>query len=128
MKTKYIQKLIAISVASLAGLAYSACGQQTKSPTQNGLGQVALANQVYGHQVMGSDNQKIGNLNNLVVDLESGRILYGVIGTGQSRVAAPPEIFTQTTPSGNELRVNATKQKVDGAPKFGPVDKQGQWG
>ncbi|HVV70798.1 MAG TPA: PRC-barrel domain-containing protein [Verrucomicrobiae bacterium] len=129
MNTKHHQKWAALAVAPLLVFASSAYSQQSSTNgTQNTLGQVAPAKQVYGHQVMSSDNQKIGNLNNLVVDLESGRILYGVLADGNNRVAVPPEIFTQTSPANNELRLSATKQKVDGAPKFGPVDKPGQWG
>ncbi|HTL57002.1 MAG TPA: PRC-barrel domain-containing protein [Candidatus Limnocylindrales bacterium] len=117
----YLWTALAVGVAFSA---INAVGQQ--SPT--GLGQPALANKVFGHQVMSSDGQKVGNLNNLVIDLESGRILYGVIGTGSERVGVAPQIFTQTLPSGNELRVNVAKQKIDGAPKFGPFDKTEQLG
>jgi sporulation protein YlmC with PRC-barrel domain len=91
--------------------------------SQSSLGTVELANQVYGHQVLSSDHQKVGNLNNLVVDLESGRILYGVIGTGASRVAVPPEIFSGNVASSNTLQASFPKQKLDGAPQFGPIDK-----
>jgi len=116
--------LLASAVLSLA---LSAAAQQT-APSANTLGQTALANQIFGHEVVSSDGQNIGNLNNLVIDLESGRILYGVIGTTKGRVGVAPELFTETLPSNNALKINATKQKIEGAPQFGPVDKPGEWG
>jgi len=133
MKTYHSQLWASCAVAGFFALAQHTQAQGTNTntnttATQGTLGQVAPVSQVYGHQVKGSDNQKIGNLNNLVVDLESGRILYGVIADGNNRVAVPPELFTQTLPSNNYLRLNTTKQKVDGAPKFGPVDQPGKLG
>jgi len=128
MKTRSTSILVSLALVGFANIPLTIAAQQTNSASTGVLGQVAMANQVYGHQVLGSDNQKIGNLNNLVVDLESGRILYGVIGTGKNRVAVPPQVFTQTKPSANELRVNVDKQKVDGAPQFDPIDKAGDWG
>ena len=112
--------LCALVACALAGLTASA---QNANP--NALGHVERANKVYGKQVMSSDNQKIGNLNNLIVDLESGRILYATIGESKGRVGVPPQIFTQT-PNANDssVRANVTKQKFDGAPAFnGNVDK-----
>ena len=127
MKTRSTAMLVSLALVSSVSLSYTTFAQQNASASTAGLGQVAMAKQVYGHQVLGSDNQKIGNLNNLVVDLESGRILYGVVGTGKNRVGVPPQIFTQTTPTSNELRVNVDKQKVDGAPQFDSIDKSGEW-
>jgi sporulation protein YlmC with PRC-barrel domain len=96
---------------------------------QNGIGQVAKVNDVYGKKVISSDSKTVGKLNNVVVDLESGRILYGVVGTRQGRVAVAPGIFTETAASKNEWHVKATAAKIDRAPKFTTsVDKPGQWG
>jgi len=95
------------------------------SAQNNSLGHVERANKVYGKQVLSSDNQKIGNLNNLIVDLESGRVLYATIGASKGRLGVPPQIFTQT-PNANEntAHVNVTKQKLDSAPAFNSsVDK-----
>ena len=126
MKTLTRFNLCAAVAVSLAFSIANAVGQQSSSA--NTLGQTALAKQVFGHQVISSDGQKIGNLNNLIIDLESGRILYGVIGTGSERVGVAPQVFSQTLPSNNELRVNVTKEKIEGAPKFGSFDKPDQLG
>lgn len=113
MKMK-INVLTTVAALSLAGVAYSQSA---------GVGQVAPVKQVYGNEVFSSDNQKIGNLNNLVVDLESGRVLYGVVAANKGRVGVAPEIFTSTLPSNKELRVKVNKAKIEGAPQFnGNVD------
>jgi sporulation protein YlmC with PRC-barrel domain len=129
MKTNYTRAVARFAAAISIILAQHLSAQGTNTNNVQGtVGQVAPAKKVYGHQILSADNQKVGNLNNLVVDLESGRILYGVVADGGKRVAVPPEIFTQTAPSNNYLRVNVPKQKIDGAPQFGPVDKSDQWG
>jgi sporulation protein YlmC with PRC-barrel domain len=119
---------LALTAAGLTAFATVAPAQTNNAPASNTLGQTAFANQVFGHEVISSDGQKVGNLNNLVIDLESGRILYGVIGTRKGRVGVAPQVFASTLPSNNTLRINATKQQIDGAPKFDPVDQPGQWG
>ncbi len=134
MKNRMHLTMCTALAACLSATVFNAVGQQTSAANnqinqnQNAIGQVAQADKVYGHEVLGSDNQKLGNLNNLVIDLESGRILYAVIGAKGGRVAVPPEIFTQTLPANGNLSVKATSQQVASAPKFDPVDKQGQWG
>ena len=80
------------------------------------------ANKLIGEEVLGSDNQKIGKLDNLILDLESGRVLYavvgsgGVLGAGEKRYGVPPGAFTE--PTGDKLQVNFDKQKVSNAPQF----------
>src|SRR6184192_3684138 len=83
--------------------------QSTSAQNSSGVGQMARVDRVYGNEVVSSDNQKLGRLNNLMVDLESGRILYAVIGEAGGRVAVAPQIFTSTQPTAKELRVSEPK-------------------
>jgi len=128
MKSNICKGFLVLSSAGFLTFG-SVYGQSTNTNTvtasggQNTLGHVEMVNEVYGHQVLSSDNQKVGNLNNLVVDLESGRILYGVIGTGGKRVAVPPELFSGTGTSNNTVQANVPRQKLEGAPQFGTVEK-----
>src|SRR5690242_17286405 len=39
-------------------------------------------NKLIGKTVLTTDNQKLGKIENVIVDLESGRTLYAVIGSG----------------------------------------------
>lgn len=110
----------AAAVSLMAGAAYA----QNQS-----FGQVEPANKVYGKQVMSSDNQKIGNLNNLIIDLESGHILYATLAADKGRIAVPPQIFTKTPgPNDKTVQVNVPKQKIEGAPQFGNWDKPEELG
>ncbi len=96
---------------------------------QSSLGKLEPANQVYGKEVMSSDNQKVGELNNLIVDFESGRILYATVGAAKGTVGVPPQIFTKTPSStAKNVQANVTKQKIDGAPQFSAYDKEGSLG
>lgn len=93
------------------------------------LGRVEPVNEVYGNQVISSDNQKVGNLNNLIIDLESGRILYATVASSKGRVGVPPQVFSQTPTSKDKtVRANVAKAKIDSAPQFGNWDKPEELG
>src|SRR5438477_4417815 len=106
---------------------------RAESSLQSGktLGQVERANKLIGREVLGSDSQKLGKIDNLIVDLESGHILYAVIGSGgvgaigEKKFAIAPGVFTEmqeTTESkkpfsrGSDLHANIDKAKLNGAP------------
>jgi len=82
---------------------------------------IERANKLVGKEAKFADNTRAGKLDNLVVDLESGRILYAVFGMGgvgkigEKRVGVPPELFTQT---GTMIQINADKAKLENAPEF----------
>jgi len=107
------------AITMLALVASSALAQN------NRLGHVEKANNIYGKEVLSSDNQKMGKLNNLIIDLESGRVLYATIGASGGRLGVPPQVFAQTPNQGdNYVHANQTKAYLEGAPKFtGNVDK-----
>ena len=104
--------------------------QTDSKSTEKGLGHLSRANKIIGKAVYTSDNQKVGKLENLVVDLESGRILFGVIGTGVLGVgghdyAVAPAAFADVT--GDDLRLTVDKAKLTSAPEFSSnVDKPEQ--
>ena len=76
-----------------------------------------------GKKVIGSDlkdnkNQALGKLDDLVVDLESGRILYGIAsvsGSSDHFAIAPTALLPSHTGKGNV--VNVDKAKLTAAPK-----------
>jgi sporulation protein YlmC with PRC-barrel domain len=71
---------------------------------------------LYGRELVTSDNQQIGKLQNVIVDLESEHVLYVVVGSERGNLAVPPQIIGPTT--GNTVRLNVTKQRLEGAPPF----------
>jgi uncharacterized protein YrrD len=66
-------------------------------------GQIERWNKLKGREVLGTDNQKLGKLEDTVVDLESGHILYaivgsgGILGAGEKKYALAPGAFTEGT-------------------------------
>ncbi len=121
----------AVALAAIALSASSVRAQQaTTGAGQSGLGQVAVVDKIYGKEILSSDNQKVGKLNDLIVDLESGRILYGVVSANNGYVAVPPGAFTATpTANDNYVHARVTKAQIDSAPKFpnGAANAH-QWG
>jgi len=111
---------------AVAALGVAALSQSLQA--QNNLAQMARVNELYGYQIVSSDNQKIGKLNNMMIDLETGRILYCVIGTSKGRVGVAPEIF-DVTPASKELHISVPKAKIDSAPQFSAeADTPTEWG
>lgn len=81
------------------------------------------ASELIGKAVTGSQNEKVGTVDDLAVDLDAGRVLLvvvnvgGVVGVGAKNVALPPQSFS-FDPSGKVLRVDADKEKFKSAPEF----------
>jgi sporulation protein YlmC with PRC-barrel domain len=100
----------------------SSYSRTTKTVDDKAIGEVERANKLVGKEIRSSDNQKLGKIDNVVVDLESGRILYvivgsgGVLGAGEKKHAVAPGLFTESR--GNSLRLNVDKAKFDSSPEF----------
>ena len=117
--------MAAITVASVAVPARAA-DQTTTSSDQSDkskrIGEAQRADKLIGKQVRSSDNQKLGKIDDAVFDLESGRILYaivgsgGVLGAGEKKFAIAPGLFTETR--GNDVHLNVDKEKFNGAPEY----------
>jgi len=122
MKIKSIGAIwlaVAVTGISLAkGYAQVGANRSAANPSISGgaLAHAERAANLYGRELIGTDGQKIGKVDNVIVDLESEHILYVVVGSDQGRIAVPPQVIGQTT--GNTLHANVTKQKLEGAPKF----------
>src|ERR1051326_1252389 len=86
------------------------------------LGQLEKASKLNGKEILGADNQKVGKLVDTVVDLESGHILYAIVGSGgvgpvgEKKYMVAPGTFTDF--SGDKLHVNFDKAKLTSAPEF----------
>jgi len=138
MKMKrYLSLSAGVAVALIGAThitAYSADSSQSANIQlgDKALGHVERANKIIGKAVYTSDNQKAGKVENLVVDLESGRLLYAVVGTGVLGVgghdyAVAPGVFSEGT--GDNLRLSVDKAKLTSAPEFSSnVDKPEQLG
>jgi len=117
--------MVTLSMAALSAMAQQS-NRAATSPSA-----AERISEVDGKTVISSDNQKVGALNNFMLDFQSGRILYAVIGgTPNGPVAIAPQTF-RANPIGpdNNLHLNVTKQQVDSAPRFtGNVNTPQGWG
>jgi len=121
---------------SLALIASMACAQQTRlstldpaplgnsvQPSQNFLTKANKASGLVGMDVRNLQNQKLGDIKDLVLDLPSGRVVYavlsvgGFLGLGDKYIAVPPSQF-RLGPDGRELILDADKARIQSAPGF----------
>ena len=119
MKSKSTRGIwTALIAANLSFLASAADTQPpaTSATAASPLASAERAANLYGRQLVGSDNQTVGKVDNVIVDLESEHILYVVVGASRGKVAVVPQIIGQT--SGNVLHATVPKQKIDAAPQF----------
>ena len=94
---------------------------QTQRPTC--LKDAAKASDLIGMTVKNYQNEKLGKVENLAVDVESGRIVQviistgGFVGIGSTLAAVPPAAFHYDAAQ-KVLHLDASKEKLAGAPKF----------
>jgi sporulation protein YlmC with PRC-barrel domain len=80
------------------------------------------ATELKGANVKNHENKQIGEIEDFVVDLKSGRVLYatvsagGFLGVGERIVAVPPRQFGMN-PEG-KLSLNTTEERLQNAPQF----------
>jgi sporulation protein YlmC with PRC-barrel domain len=127
-----------LTCSALAALALAvapvALGQNVQSTTrgntelsnadqQNGLSKAHKASSLIGMDVRNQQNEKLGEIKDLAVDLPSGKISYAVIGVGgflgigDKYVAVPPNAFSLAPDQGTVV-LNADKAKIQNAPSF----------
>jgi osmotically-inducible protein OsmY/sporulation protein YlmC with PRC-barrel domain len=136
MKRK-LQMIISASAASV--LAFSALAQDTPNPrsdrpgyTRDSLNDARRADRlngavkasdVIGMTVNNYQDEKLGKVDDLAVDVESGRIVQvilstgGFIGIGDTLTAVPPGALHHDA-AHKVLDLDANKEKLKGAPKF----------
>jgi len=81
------------------------------------------ASSLIGMEVRNPQNERLGEIKDLVVDLNSGKIGYlvlsvgGFLGIGDKYVAVPPNSL-RAAPDQDRLVLNADKAKIQNAPGF----------
>jgi hyperosmotically inducible protein len=136
MKRK-LQIIISTSAASV--MALSALGQVAPTPNKDGpdyaggrmsqtqrpdsLNDAAKASDIIGMTVKNYQDQKLGKVEDMAVDVESGRIVQvilstgGFAGMGDTLTAVPPGAFHRDV-TNKVLHLDADKAKLKDAPKF----------
>jgi sporulation protein YlmC with PRC-barrel domain len=87
----------------------------------NQISHVERAHKILGKEIKNGRGDDIGKISDLVVDLESGRLLYAIVDVnggvpGGNRVTIPPGKFS--TDSANNLIVKVDKANLASAPHF----------
>ncbi|MBL9169454.1 MAG: PRC-barrel domain-containing protein [Verrucomicrobiales bacterium] len=96
------------------------------SPSQ--LGWLNKASAVIGMNVINQENKKCGEVDNLILDLETGRIVHviissgGVLGIGDTLNVVPPNVLRYNA-SRDAIQINLTKEQLAAAPNF----KSSEW-
>jgi len=78
---------------------------------------------IIGMEVRNTENQKLGEIKDLVLDVNSGKVSYavlavgGFLGIGEKLIALPPQSLKQAT-DGEYLILNADKSRIQAAPGF----------
>jgi hypothetical protein len=104
-----------------------ASGSKCMIPTSR-LGQIQKASKLMGSSVKNLQDEKLGNVKNILVDLPSGRIVAvivssgGFLGMGDELSAVPPTALRFTTDR-DTLQLDTTKEMLSAAPHF----KANQW-
>jgi len=104
-------QIITYSTA-LAVLWAVAMPAQTTAP----LSHLERGKQFIGKNVRSTDNKRAGKVDDVIVDLTTGRILYVVVKGSNKRLSIPPALFsnTQDTP----IRVNLDESKLEAGTEF----------
>lgn len=81
------------------------------------------ASGILGMEVRNSNNEKLGEIKDLVMDLNSGKVSYsvlavgGFLGIGEKLLAIPPSALS-VAPDHSHLILNADRAKIEAAPGF----------
>ena len=133
MKTKlFFSGVLAVAgIACLAGAADQIKGAEelrngdrfSRSNGWERLGSVNKASDVIGMEVRNYQNEKLGKVDELAVDLESGRVVQaivsvgGFLGLGDRLVAVPPSALHFDTAM-KVIHLDADKEKLKASPNF----------
>jgi sporulation protein YlmC with PRC-barrel domain len=110
--------------AQFADRVYKHFGQEHPWFEASGkFGHVHRASEVMNMKVENTQNQGLGQVQNLMVDIQKGRVLYvilgaaPVLGRGEHLLAMPPNAFTMGDDR-KTLVTDADKAKLEAAPRF----------
>lgn len=90
---------------------------QPSSALKERLGMVTKASDVIGMEIQNAQNEKVGKVEELAVDLKPGRIVYVIVSADGKTTAVPPRAFA-TDAGSKVLRLNIAQEKLKGAPAF----------
>src|SRR5688500_6424477 len=96
-------------------------------PEREAVRRTNKASGLLGMEVRNAENQKLGEVKDLVMDMNSGRISYavlsvgGFLGIGEKLIAVPPGAL-KATDAGEYMTLNADKTKIQDATELAVND------
>jgi sporulation protein YlmC with PRC-barrel domain len=115
-------RLVACSVAVSFAFAATSRADHEKLGEKS---KQASANEIIGMKVINAQNEDLGKVQDLIVDVDSAHVPFAIISSGfagQHKVAVPLEAL-QCTGDGKHFTLAATKEELKSASK----SPQGQW-
>lgn len=97
--------------------------QRQSATAENRVMRSNKASGLLGMEIKNQQDEKLGEIKDLVLDLKSGKISYavmavgGFLGLGEKLLAVPVDAFSINEQDGT-LRLNADKTKIEAAPGF----------
>ncbi len=96
----------------------------TDMPGDDETGRLISADKVQGTAVYGEDGEKIGHVDQIMINKQSGKVAYavmsfgGFLGIGERYHPLPWDVLTYDT-SLDGYRVNLTRDRLEGGPSYG---------
>lgn len=93
---------------------------QTAAPSsarKERLGNITKASEVIGREIQNAQNEKVGKVDELALDVQAGRIVYVIVSSDGKTIAVPPRAFAADATS-KAVRLDVAKEKLQGAPVF----------
>jgi sporulation protein YlmC with PRC-barrel domain len=75
------------------------------------------ASDLTGKDCHNMQNEDVGRISDLLIDPDSGRIMYGILASGGNRYAIPYSALSLST-DGKKFQVNVSKEQLKNAPSF----------
>src|ERR1022692_2549274 len=129
-KLQIITSASAVSLLALTALAQDTSNSKDYAPNRKShvqrpacLKDTAKASDLIGMTVKNNQDEKLGKVEDLAVDVESGRVVEviistgGFIGIGDTLTAVPPGALHHDV-ANKVLHLDADREKLKGAPKF----------
>jgi osmotically-inducible protein OsmY len=129
MKTVSTYSMIVVVAAACAAIQFSARAGDAQSRDKHRMSTTAnRASEVIGMEVRNAQNEKLGKIDDLIIDLASGHVSYavlsmgGVLGIGDKLVVVPANQFSYAL-SEKKLILDTNKEVLENAPRF----EKGKW-
>lgn len=113
--SRLMATITALSIVAGSAV-YAEHDDQNSTKASSAFNDVQRGSRLLGMEVRDNADKKVGDIDDLVVDLESGRVLYAVVDVGRERIAMPPGVFSRVGSSAAD--VNVSRDQMDSAPKF----------